>query len=72
MLGSTWKGRPSCRPALALIRLDTRAFDQVEPWARLFADQSSTTDQLSNVLVGYPEFARRVLNEHIALERHAG
>jgi len=38
----------------------------------LFADQSSTTDQLSNVLVGYPEFARRVFNEHIALERHAG
>lgn len=37
----------------------------------MFADEPRTTDQLSNVLVGDPELAGCVLDEHVALERHA-
>lgn len=66
------RGRwPSCWAALALVCLDTRSFDQIQPWAQLLADQSSTTDELSNMLVGYAELARHIFHQHVALERHA-
>lgn len=53
-----------------LVLINTSALNQMQLRARLHASQTTFVYKLPDLLVGYAELVRSVLDQHVALKSH--